>query len=162
MNIKSEEGKKQALCVSGDEDALDRSSELSEENSPQDSETRWVNTQESILGDKPYVLPNGEIYRKRVRTVMSPLQSDALKRYFKANPFPSAETRSTISETLGMRPRTVQIWFQNQRQKMKHIMQEEARIKTHRPEILYTGEQGEETLWVLAHLSCAIFTTSDI
>ncbi|KAI5190647.1 hypothetical protein NECID01_1088 [Nematocida sp. AWRm77] len=162
MNIKAEERKKRPQRVVGEEDTLEHSSDLSEENSPHESETSWVNTQESILGDKPYVLPNGEIYKKRIRTVMSPAQSNALKKYFKTNPFPSAEARGVISEVLGMRPRTVQIWFQNQRQKMKHIMQEEARNKLHRTEILYTGEQGEETLWVLAHLSCAIFSASDV
>ncbi|KAI5186791.1 hypothetical protein NEHOM01_1711 [Nematocida homosporus] len=132
-----------------------------EESSPQDSESSWVNTQESILGDKPYILPNGEVYKKRVRTVMTPTQSESLKKYFKINPFPSADIRGAISASLGMKPRTVQIWFQNQRQKMKHLMQEEEKIKIQRKEPIYQGDKDEETLWVLAHVSCAVFGTAD-
>lgn len=134
----------------------------SEEGSPQESDSSWVNTHESILGDKPYILPNGEIYKKRIRTVMTPHQSESLKKYFQINPFPSAETRASISEALGMKPRTVQIWFQNQRQKMKHLMQEEEKIKEKRNETSYQGEQGEETLWVLAHVSCIISGATDV
>ncbi|KAI5171493.1 hypothetical protein NEFER03_0815 [Nematocida sp. LUAm3] len=137
------------------------SSSAGEESSPQDSDSGWVNTQESILGDRPYILPNGEIYKKRVRTVMTPMQSESLKKYFKINPFPSAETRAAISVSLEMKPRTVQIWFQNQRQKMKYILQEEEKIKGLRNKFVYNGEKGEETLWVLAHVSCAIFNTFD-
>lgn len=134
---------------------------FSEEDSPVQEESTWKNTQESILGDKPYILPNGEVYKKRVRTVMTPVQNDALRRYFHINPFPSSEARASISASLGMKPRTVQIWFQNQRQKMKHVLQEEETIKEAREVTVYTGEKEEEPLWVLAHLSCTVLNTNN-
>ncbi|KAK1349508.1 homeobox domain-containing protein [Hamiltosporidium tvaerminnensis] len=59
-------------------------------------------------------------YKKRSRTVMSPGQAKVLKKYFEINTFPSTEVREELARTLGMKPRTVQIWFQNQRQKTKH------------------------------------------
>jgi hypothetical protein len=59
-------------------------------------------------------------YKKRSRTVMTPAQSKVLKRYFDINSFPSTEVREELARTLGMKPRTVQIWFQNQRQKNKN------------------------------------------
>ncbi|KAH9386956.1 uncharacterized protein NEMAJ01_1852 [Nematocida major] len=160
MSIREEEEKKKP------ENARERlpggfaSGNTSNEVSPEQEECGW-NTQESILGDKPYMLPNGEMYKKRVRTVMTPIQSESLRRYFRINPFPSSDVRASISSSLGMRPRTVQIWFQNQRQKMKHVLQEEERIKEFREAAVYTGAKEEEPLWVLAHLSCTVLNTNN-
>lgn len=57
---------------------------------------------------------------RRMRTVMSSHQSKVLQEYFEQTPFPSTELREELSRTLKMRPRTIQIWFQNQRQKKKN------------------------------------------
>lgn len=67
--------------------------------------------------------PNLEKYfevKKRNRTVMSPSQSKVLKNYFLRNMFPSTEAREELAKMLGMKPRTIQIWFQNMRQKNKN------------------------------------------
>lgn len=159
MSIRTQETRKKAETTepeSPDKDVKLEESPSSEDFSSKEFETGWINTKDSILGDKPYILPNGEVYKKRVRTVMTPMQSELLKRYFRINSFPTAETRAAISTTLGMKPRTVQIWFQNQRQKMKQIIQEEEKIRTQRLEESQFGEKGEETLWVLAHISCVL------
>ncbi|KAI5192158.1 hypothetical protein NEMIN01_1851 [Nematocida minor] len=161
MSIKTEEKKKKIAIYPEQGKNEYISTSLSEEASPVEREGVWGNTQESILGDKPYILPNGEIYKKRVRTVMTPMQNESLRRYFQMNPFPSSEARASISSSLGMRPRTVQIWFQNQRQKMKHVVQEEEKIKESRETVVYTGEKEEEPLWVLAHLSCTVLNTNN-
>ncbi|KAF7683604.1 Homeobox protein HD-3 [Astathelohania contejeani] len=58
-------------------------------------------------------------YKKRQRTVMTPGQSQILKKYFNINNFPSTEVREELARNLGVKPRTIQIWFQNQRQKNK-------------------------------------------
>lgn len=47
-------------------------------------------------------------------------QVEILRQAFAQNPFPSSETRRRLAEELGMTPRSVQIWFQNQRQLAKH------------------------------------------
>ncbi|ELA46979.1 hypothetical protein VCUG_01510 [Vavraia culicis subsp. floridensis] len=57
--------------------------------------------------------------KKRNRTVMTNSQAKVLKNYFNRNMFPSTEAREELAKILGMRPRTIQIWFQNQRQKTK-------------------------------------------
>ncbi|EEQ82830.1 hypothetical protein NCER_100403 [Vairimorpha ceranae BRL01] len=61
------------------------------------------------------------IINRRVRTVMSPYQSKILHECFCKNPFPSTELREELSRVLKMKPRTIQIWFQNQRQKSKNV-----------------------------------------
>lgn len=57
--------------------------------------------------------------KKRCRTVMTPSQSRVLKKVLEQTSFPSTELRESLAKMLGMKPRTVQIWFQNQRQKSR-------------------------------------------
>lgn len=56
---------------------------------------------------------------KRNRTNMNPARSELLKKYFRINMFPSTEVREELARILDIRPRSVQIWFQNQRQKFR-------------------------------------------
>lgn len=58
--------------------------------------------------------------KKRVRTVMTNLQIKMLGNIFQENQFPSTEVREEIARSIHMSPRSVQIWFQNQRQKHKN------------------------------------------
>lgn len=57
--------------------------------------------------------------KKRNRTIMSNSQSTFLRNFFKKTPFPDTSTREALARHLQMKPRTVQIWFQNMRQKNK-------------------------------------------
>ena len=57
--------------------------------------------------------------KKRCRTVMTPGQSRILRKVLEQTSFPSTEMREALAKSLGMKPRTVQIWFQNQRQKSR-------------------------------------------
>lgn len=57
--------------------------------------------------------------KKRCRTVMTPAQSRILRKVLEQTAFPSTEIRENLAKILGMKPRTVQIWFQNQRQKSR-------------------------------------------
>lgn len=57
--------------------------------------------------------------KKRCRTVMTPAQSRVLRKVLEQTAFPSTEIRENLAKLLGMKPRTVQIWFQNQRQKSR-------------------------------------------
>ena len=50
---------------------------------------------------------------------MTPFQSKVLHRVLEQTEFPNTELRILLAKRLGMKPRTVQIWFQNQRQKKK-------------------------------------------
>ncbi|KNE54407.1 hypothetical protein AMAG_00381 [Allomyces macrogynus ATCC 38327] len=57
--------------------------------------------------------------RRRNRTIMSAFQTCVLRRVLALTAFPSTQVREMLAAELGMSPRTVQIWFQNQRQKAK-------------------------------------------
>ncbi|CAG8569638.1 852_t:CDS:1 [Ambispora leptoticha] len=61
--------------------------------------------------------------RKRSRNVTSPYQSRVLRKVLAVTSFPSTEMREALASSLNMHPRTVQIWFQNQRQKAKNNLQ---------------------------------------
>ncbi|CAG8521669.1 10887_t:CDS:2 [Ambispora gerdemannii] len=61
--------------------------------------------------------------RKRSRNVTSPYQSRVLRKVLTVTSFPSTEMREALANELNMHPRTVQIWFQNQRQKAKNNIQ---------------------------------------
>lgn len=64
--------------------------------------------------------------KKRCRTIMTPYQSKVLHRVLEHTAFPSTEVREQLARMLGMKPRTVQIWFQNQRQKSRQQSQNSA------------------------------------
>jgi hypothetical protein len=57
--------------------------------------------------------------QKRKRMRMTPEQLKVLQKAFLQNPMPSASCRSLLAKRLGMNCRSVQIWFQNRRAKLK-------------------------------------------
>ena len=57
---------------------------------------------------------------KPKRKRASPHQLAVLNHHFAHNQFPTAEERRVIADAIDMAPRTVQIWFQNKRQIVKH------------------------------------------
>ncbi|KAI9179943.1 hypothetical protein H9P43_005275 [Blastocladiella emersonii ATCC 22665] len=57
--------------------------------------------------------------KKRPRTVLTPLQTCVLRRVLATTAFPSTQLRQILARELDLHPRTIQIWFQNQRQKFK-------------------------------------------
>lgn len=62
------------------------------------------------------VQANKQTMVKPKRKRASPVQVSILKQYYKKNPFPDTECRHFLACKLNMTPRSVQIWFQNQRQ----------------------------------------------
>eukprot|EP00164_Ancoracysta_twista_P001475 GFYU01001925.1.p1 GENE.GFYU01001925.1~~GFYU01001925.1.p1 ORF type:complete len:604 (-),score=184.61 GFYU01001925.1:301-2112(-) len=61
--------------------------------------------------------PSGKNPRKRHRT--TPEQLEILERSFKNDHMPNEQARFQIASQIGMSPRSVQIWFQNKRAKVK-------------------------------------------
>lgn len=57
---------------------------------------------------------------KRKRANSHQLQK--LREVFQQTPFPSADCRRKLAKQLGMTPRSVQIWFQNQRQMARNLV----------------------------------------
>lgn len=51
------------------------------------------------------------------RTRWTPAQREVLERAFDDTPFPTRATRQELASALGVTTRSVQVWFQNQRQR---------------------------------------------
>lgn len=58
---------------------------------------------------------------KRPRTILTTQQRRAFKACFDISPRPCRKTRETLAADTGLSLRIVQVWFQNQRAKMKKI-----------------------------------------
>ncbi|KAL7672628.1 hypothetical protein ACOME3_007512 [Neoechinorhynchus agilis] len=57
--------------------------------------------------------------RKRARTVLTMQQRTLFRRTFDENPKPSRRLREQLAVETGLTPRVIQVWFQNERAKMK-------------------------------------------
>jgi hypothetical protein len=57
--------------------------------------------------------------KKRSRMILSPFQTKVLTRVFQKTAFPSSAVRNNLSKAPGIPSRNIQIWFQNQRQKIR-------------------------------------------
>ncbi|KAI8377952.1 homeobox domain-containing protein, partial [Radiomyces spectabilis] len=55
------------------------------------------------------------------RTRTTPEQLAVLEKTFSVNPSPNNRVREQLSRELGMSERSIQIWFQNRRAKVKNI-----------------------------------------
>ncbi|EPR79356.1 Homeodomain protein [Spraguea lophii 42_110] len=86
-----------------------------------------------------------ENVKKRNRTIMSSKQIRILNKYFNINSFPSTAVREELGKILDMKPRTVQVWFQNQRQKKKF-----------KDEYVNMKEEKMEPLKILAELATCV------
>ncbi|KAI9032604.1 hypothetical protein CLU79DRAFT_727077 [Phycomyces nitens] len=60
-------------------------------------------------------------HQPRKRTRASPEQLGILEKTFNINPSPNNRVREQLSQQLGMSERSIQIWFQNRRAKVKNI-----------------------------------------
>ncbi|KAM0753068.1 homeobox-domain-containing protein [Meredithblackwellia eburnea MCA 4105] len=66
----------------------------------------------------------GQEKKRRIRIPITPDQSAVLSEFFAKNAFPSSSEREVLGEKLGMTPRRVQVWFQNQRQARTRLARE--------------------------------------
>jgi transcriptional regulator GlxA family with amidase domain len=63
---------------------------------------------------------DGKVKPKRKRA--NARQLSILKQTFQQTPFPTSEVRKKLAKELGMTARSVQIWFQNQRQMARNLL----------------------------------------
>ena len=100
-------------------------------------------------------------YRKRKRTVLTAKQHKILNKFFEECAFPDSEQRLSLGKALNMTPRTVQIWFQNQRQKIRNhcddqrflLASEEEQVLDSLPE-QSNSQHHCKSLNVLANAAC--------
>lgn len=62
------------------------------------------------------------VKKKRHRTILTTSQNNFLYSMFEKDAFPATEVREELARSIGVPQKTVQIWFQNQRQKHKHLL----------------------------------------
>jgi len=68
-------------------------------------------------------MEGGGVKARRTRQSFSWRQVAVLEQVFEQDPLPRQALRAQLAERLGVLPRTVQVWFQNRRQKQKQIQQ---------------------------------------
>lgn len=73
--------------------------------------------------------------KKRTRTNKGNYHRKVLYECFAKDQFPSTENREELSRLLGLTPRTIQIWFQNQRQKNKIRKPDERELTYVKPQL---------------------------
>ncbi|KLO10361.1 homeobox-domain-containing protein [Schizopora paradoxa] len=84
----------------------------------EDDEEEQAQFSQDIIGTSTSVA-EAQQRKKRTRQLTTPAQAAELHKLYLATRFPSTQMREELAERIGMTPRQVQIWFQNQRQKAK-------------------------------------------
>ncbi|WWC66908.1 uncharacterized protein I206_100815 [Kwoniella pini CBS 10737] len=69
----------------------------------------------SFQSGQPY--PGGGYKKKRTRALMTHMQQSGLMKLWRKTKFPTGADRERLGQEIGLTPRQVQVWFQNQRQK---------------------------------------------
>src|SRR6478735_9769143 len=100
------------------------------------SDQSWSNETNSNSNSQPV--------RKRTRATAD--QLSVLEDTFAVNVSPNSKLRKQLAEQLQMSERSIQIWFQNRRAKVKH-MQKRAQMQMHQASIraqLYQYHQQQQ------------------
>lgn len=93
---------------------------------------------------------------KKKRTNLTRRQHDILLGFFQTCAFPDAAQKLSLSKLLNMNSRSVQVWFQNQRQKIKMAQQMHGRREEYGPgtRIMHSPVMPTKSLMLLADLAC--------
>merc|ERR1719376_819262 len=99
---------------------------------------RYKNVGEDTHGDMSMFIHGGDDPRsqqggvKRPRTILTTAQRRKFKSAFQVSQKPTRKARETLAKETGLSPRVVQVWFQNQRAKIKKLArkQESSRDKS--------------------------------
>ncbi|KAJ1629663.1 hypothetical protein T492DRAFT_873011 [Pavlovales sp. CCMP2436] len=75
------------------------------------------------------------------RSTFSPEQLSVLEEAFITNPLPNLAARHLLAEELGLTPRTIQVWFQNRRQKVKKLSSAAGAASTSNDTLSSAGER---------------------
>jgi len=87
--------------------------------------------------------------KRRNRVHLTPSQHTHLAFHLEAQPFPSKERRLQLATELGIEPRTVQIWFQNQRQKARKGVRKE-RERQNQQQMAVMTQQAQMMVYMAA------------
>ncbi|RCH78439.1 hypothetical protein CU098_001539, partial [Rhizopus stolonifer] len=111
----------------------------------------------------PFMIPplpfDGDMSRPRKRTRTSPEQLAILEESFNLNPSPNSRTREQLSLQLGMPERSIQIWFQNRRAKVKNQAKRTMQVQDKK---LYMQQQYAASAATAACQSAALISPPPI
>ncbi|XP_042365594.1 LIM homeobox transcription factor 1-beta-like [Plectropomus leopardus] len=112
----------QLLCKSDHEKERDLLSTLSPDNSESEkSDDEVLNSGKSPAAGKGSNYSKDTRRLKRPRTILTTQQRRAFKASFEVSSKPCRKVRETLATETGLSVRVVQVWFQNQRAKMKKL-----------------------------------------
>uniref|UniRef100_A0A1S4M4I0 Lim homeobox protein, putative n=1 Tax=Ixodes scapularis TaxID=6945 RepID=A0A1S4M4I0_IXOSC len=80
---------------------------------------------------QPAVRPDGRRGPKRPRTILTTAQRRAFKASFEISQKPCRKVRETLAKETGLSVRIVQVWFQNQRAKVRAPLEREKETEIH-------------------------------
>ncbi|KAL5037125.1 hypothetical protein BDV3_006665 [Batrachochytrium dendrobatidis] len=98
----------------------------------------------TFQSDRPYAYRN-QSKPKRFRATKD--QSHFLLNAFSTDPSPDSATRSLIAATIGMPVRTIQVWFQNRRSKMRSMERKTSTDSSNFASILNTTKANSATFY---------------
>ncbi|CAG7828677.1 unnamed protein product, partial [Allacma fusca] len=76
---------------------------------------------DDVIGDENSRPRDGRRGPKRPRTILTSAQRRQFKASFEISPKPCRKVREALAKDTGLSVRVVQVWFQNQRAKMKKL-----------------------------------------
>ena len=88
----------------------------------------WRHLGDDLTGDETNRPRDGRRGPKRPRTILTSAQRRQFKASFEISPKPCRKVREALAKETGLSVRVVQVWFQNQRAKMKKL-QRKAKIE---------------------------------
>mmetsp|Transcript_40202 Transcript_40202/g.106432 ORF Transcript_40202/g.106432 Transcript_40202/m.106432 type:complete len:291 (+) Transcript_40202:18-890(+) len=103
----------------------------SEERTPGSPSNSWSSSEtQPGPGGAESPIQDGDGARRPKRCKISREQLQVLIKSFEEEPLPNFDQRQALAKMLGMTPRSVQIWFQNRRQRLKPLQPKAASTAT--------------------------------
>jgi len=95
-------------------------------------------------GHPPTVRQDGRRGPKRPRTILTTAQRRAFKASFETSPKPCRKVREHLAKETGLSVRIVQVWFQNQRAKLKKIQRKQQQLQQQQSQSSSLGDSTSE------------------
>ncbi|KAG1963786.1 LIM homeobox transcription factor 1-alpha [Pimephales promelas] len=135
-----------------------KSEDVEEEEDDDDEDNIRTAGESNTIGDVEHKRP------KRPRTILTTQQRRAFKASFEVSSKPCRKVRETLAAETGLSVRVVQVWFQNQRAKMKKLARRQQQQKQslssqekRDSQSQHTGIQSSQQFYTLLHPSAFLW-----
>ncbi|KAF5890763.1 LIM homeobox transcription factor 1-alpha-like, partial [Clarias magur] len=109
------------LCTQHYQHALSSPTTTTDSGQSEDEDDEEDESSRKVAGDRNPSREGEQKRAKRPRTILTTQQRRAFKASFEVSPKPCRKVRETLAAETGLSVRVVQVWFQNQRAKMKKL-----------------------------------------